>query len=65
MRLSGSLPLGRKRQDELVGGEVCEEVLEATDLAGNVDSSTTPQPVKIDLAQPGIANVQLKPAPQK
>ncbi len=39
--------------------------VEATDLAGNVDSSTTPQPVKIDLAQPGIANVQLKPAPQK
>jgi hypothetical protein len=39
--------------------------VEATDLAGNVDSSTTPSPVKIDLSQPSVTNVQLKPVPQK
>jgi hypothetical protein len=39
--------------------------VEAVDRAGNVDSSTTPTPVQIDLSQPGVANIQLKPIPTK
>jgi hypothetical protein len=39
--------------------------VEAVDRAGNVDSSTTPAPVKIDLAQPNVTNVQLRPLPTK
>jgi hypothetical protein len=39
--------------------------VEAADMAGNVDSSTTPQPVKIDLAQPAVTNLQIKPVPPK
>ena len=39
--------------------------VEAVDLAGNVDNSTSQSPVKIDLSQPSVTNIQLKPVPPK
>jgi hypothetical protein len=39
--------------------------VEAVDRAGNVDSSTSPAPVQIDLSQPGVSNIQLRPIPTK
>lgn len=39
--------------------------VEAADRAGNVESSISPTPVRIDLARPTVVNVQLKSLPNK